>query len=137
MCVCTFQVNIFNWWSITAWLFAGLIQNVCTVHQNRILSGEISGILNRGLHSRMPFPGNQIFPIKIWEISDPELSGTSSSQSWLSTWHLGLASFRLVSGRETFRNSRTLPEWKNNHWKFWIILYIDTMSEMHFLNIVV
>ena len=29
----------------------------------------------RGLHSRMPFPGNRIFPEKIWEIYRPQHSG--------------------------------------------------------------
>ena len=41
--------------------------------------------LSRGLLSRMPFPGNRIFYKKIREISCPEHSGTSSSQSRLST----------------------------------------------------
>ena len=60
----------------------------------------------------MPFPGNQIFPKKIREISRPEHSETSSSPSRLSTgiWDWLLPS--LVSGRETFCNSQTLPEWK-------------------------
>ena len=33
----------------------------------------------RGLRFGMPFPGNRIFPGKIWEISCPEHSGRSSS----------------------------------------------------------
>ena len=37
----------------------------------------------RGLRSRMPFPGNQIFPPKIWKISRLEHSGTYSSHSGL------------------------------------------------------
>ena len=44
----------------------------------------------RGLHYQMPFPGNRIFPKKIWKIS----------------------SSCLVSGRESFGNSQMLPEWK-------------------------
>ena len=60
----------------------------------------------------MPFPGNQIFPQKIQEISRPEHLGTSSSWSQLSTGIRDWLLPSLVSGRETFGNSQTLPEWK-------------------------
>ena len=36
-------------------------------------------VLNRGLLSGMPFPGNWIVPKKIWEISRPEHLGTTFS----------------------------------------------------------
>ena len=39
----------------------------------------------RGLHYRMPFPGNRIFPKKIGEIPGTEHSGISSSGSRFST----------------------------------------------------
>ena len=42
------------------------------------------GGIPRGLRSQMPFPGNRIFPRKIWEISHPKHSGISSSRSRLS-----------------------------------------------------
>ena len=60
----------------------------------------------------MPLPGNQIFPEKIWEIPGTEHWGTSSSRSRLSTDIRDLLFPGLVKGRETFGNSRTLPELK-------------------------
>ena len=47
------------WWYFASW--------TCCLHPNR------------GLRSRMPFPGNRIFPEKIREIPGTEHSGTSSS----------------------------------------------------------
>ena len=60
----------------------------------------------------MLFPGNRIFPEKILEISHPKHSGTSSSWSRLSTGIQDWLLSGLVSGWETFRNSRTLHELK-------------------------
>ena len=80
-----------------------------------VISGSTvrcSTICARGLHSRMPFPGNRIFPPKIWEIPGPEHLGTSYSRSRLSTGIRDWLFPGLVKGRETFRNSRTFPESK-------------------------
>ena len=66
----------------------------------------------RGLGPRMPFPGNWIFLQKIWEIPGPEHSVTSYSRSRLSTGIPDWLFPGLFKGRETFRNSQTLPELK-------------------------
>ena len=50
----------------------------------------------------MPFPGNRIFPEKIQEIPGPEHSGTSFSQSRLSTGIRDWLFPGLVKGREVY-----------------------------------
>ena len=81
-------------------------------NQNWLNKAGFDPLSDRGLGSRMPFPGNQIFHEKNWEISRPEHSGTSSSRSQLSTGIQDWLLPGLVSGREIFGNSRMLPEWK-------------------------
>ena len=61
-------------------------------------------VYTRGLHSWMAFTGNRIFPRKIWEISRPEHSRTSSSRYRLST---GIRDW-LLCGKEWF-NIYCLP----------------------------
>ena len=55
--------------------------NIKHVDDTTIPRNSPKGITNRGLRSPMPFPGNQIFPGKIREISRPEHSGTTFSRS--------------------------------------------------------
>ena len=66
----------------------------------------------------MPFPGKQIFPEKIRDISRPEHLGTSSYRSRLSPVIQDWLLPSLVLGRETFGISRTLPEMKINKFNF-------------------
>ena len=76
----------------------------------------------RGLRSRMQFPGNQIFPEKIKEISRPEHWGTTFSQSQICPVIRDWLLPGLVLSRETFRNSRTLPEWKLDFpERYWVV----------------
>ena len=56
-----------------------------------------SNIWDRGLHSRMPFSVNRIFPKKIREISCPEHLGTSSSRSLISPVILLFLTFSSLS----------------------------------------
>ena len=72
----------------------------------------------RGLHSQMPFPGNQIFPKKIWEISRPEHLGTSSSRSQLSTGIQDWLLPGLISGREKHSEFPNASRMKINNFNF-------------------
>ena len=44
--------------------------------------------------------------------------------------HSGLGSSQLVSGRETFRNSRTLPKWKINNFNFALVKTFLTGTDL-------
>ena len=70
----------------------------------------------RGLHSQMPFPGNRICLEKIREISCHEHSLPSPD----TVPAFGTGFFCLVSGRETFGNSRCASRMKINNFNFGI-----------------
>ena len=81
---------------------------------NFTLGCKKTTLYNRGLCSQMPFPGNWIFPEKIREISPKNLGNFPSRALGnilfppvpTQYWHSGLASSRLVSGREFLNASR-------------------------------